>query len=94
MPEPLIVTGIISTSSGENRDFIMSLGADEHIDYRAQKFEIKTPRFENLPVRELGGCPAPDRIRPNRGQDRCHSVRKLCPNRATNREIGPPDKTR
>lgn len=30
---------IIATSSAENRDFIMSLGADEHIDYRQQKFE-------------------------------------------------------
>jgi len=30
---------VISTSSGKNRDFIMSLGADEHIDYREQKFE-------------------------------------------------------
>lgn len=30
---------VIATSSGKNRDFIMSLGADEHIDYREQKFE-------------------------------------------------------
>ena len=30
---------VISTSSAKNRDFIMSLGADEHIDYRTQKFE-------------------------------------------------------
>jgi NADPH:quinone reductase-like Zn-dependent oxidoreductase len=30
---------VISTSSAKNRDFIMSLGADEHIDYREQKFE-------------------------------------------------------
>ena len=30
---------VIATSSGRNRDFIMSLGADEHIDYREQKFE-------------------------------------------------------
>ena len=30
---------VISTSSAKNRDFVMSLGADEHIDYRAQKFE-------------------------------------------------------
>ncbi|MBT8448210.1 MAG: NADP-dependent oxidoreductase, partial [Gammaproteobacteria bacterium] len=29
---------VISTSSAKNRDFIMSLGADEHIDYREQKF--------------------------------------------------------
>lgn len=30
---------VISTSSGKNRDFVMSLGADEHIDYREQKFD-------------------------------------------------------
>ncbi len=30
---------VISTSSAKNRDFILSLGADEHIDYRTQKFE-------------------------------------------------------
>ena len=30
---------VISTSSAKNRDFVMSLGADEHIDYRAQEFE-------------------------------------------------------
>jgi NADPH:quinone reductase-like Zn-dependent oxidoreductase len=30
---------VISTSTAKNRDFIMSLGADEHIDYRSQSFE-------------------------------------------------------
>lgn len=30
---------VVSTSTAKNRDFIMSLGADEHIDYREQKFE-------------------------------------------------------
>lgn len=30
---------VISTSSAKNRDFIMALGADEHIDYRSQAFE-------------------------------------------------------
>ncbi|MDA3933738.1 MAG: NADP-dependent oxidoreductase [Gammaproteobacteria bacterium] len=30
---------VIATSSAQNRDFIMTLGADEHIDYRAQRFE-------------------------------------------------------
>jgi len=30
---------VIATSSTKNRDFVMSLGADEHIDYRTQKFE-------------------------------------------------------
>ena len=30
---------VIVTSSAKNRDFVLSLGADEHIDYREQKFE-------------------------------------------------------
>lgn len=30
---------VITTCSATNRDFVMSLGADEHIDYREQKFE-------------------------------------------------------
>jgi NADPH:quinone reductase-like Zn-dependent oxidoreductase len=30
---------VISTSSGKNKDFVFSLGADEHIDYRSQVFE-------------------------------------------------------
>ncbi len=30
---------VISTSSAKNKDFVMSLGADEHIDYQAQAFE-------------------------------------------------------
>ncbi|VGO21627.1 NADP-dependent oxidoreductase [Pontiella sulfatireligans] len=30
---------VITTSSAKNRDFCMTLGADEHIDYREQKFE-------------------------------------------------------
>lgn len=30
---------VIGTSSAANRDFVLSLGADEHIDYRAQAFE-------------------------------------------------------
>ena len=30
---------VITTSSGKNRDFVLSLGADEHIDYGKQKFE-------------------------------------------------------
>lgn len=30
---------VISTSSAKNKEFVMSLGADEHIDYRTQKFE-------------------------------------------------------
>ena len=30
---------VVATSSATNRDFVMSLGADQHIDYRAQNFE-------------------------------------------------------
>jgi NADPH:quinone reductase-like Zn-dependent oxidoreductase len=30
---------VIGTSSAANRDFILGLGADEHIDYRSQRFE-------------------------------------------------------
>jgi NADPH:quinone reductase-like Zn-dependent oxidoreductase len=29
---------VITTSSAKNRDFILSLGADQHIDYTSQKF--------------------------------------------------------
>ncbi|MEM6642899.1 MAG: NADP-dependent oxidoreductase [Bacteroidota bacterium] len=29
----------ISTSSGSNRDFVLSLGANQHVDYRKEKFE-------------------------------------------------------
>ena len=30
---------VITTSSAKNKDFVMSLGADEHIDYRKQAFQ-------------------------------------------------------
>lgn len=30
---------VVATSSGKNRDFVMAQGADDHIDYREQKFE-------------------------------------------------------
>lgn len=30
---------VIGTSSAENKDFVLALGADEHIDYKNQKFE-------------------------------------------------------
>jgi len=29
---------VIATSSGKNRDFVLSLGADQHIDYTTEKF--------------------------------------------------------
>ncbi|RRB01211.1 NADP-dependent oxidoreductase [Larkinella rosea] len=32
-------TYVIGTSSAENRDFVLSLGADEHVDYKARPFE-------------------------------------------------------
>ncbi len=30
---------VITTSSAKNRDFVLSLGADEHVDYRETRFE-------------------------------------------------------
>lgn len=30
---------VIATSSAENKDFVLQLGADRHIDYKSQKFE-------------------------------------------------------
>ena len=30
---------VVATSSAKNRDFVLALGADEHIDYRQHKFE-------------------------------------------------------
>ncbi|WP_351060817.1 zinc-binding dehydrogenase, partial [Psychrobacter sp. TB20-MNA-CIBAN-0197] len=30
---------VISTSSADNKDFVLSLGADDHIDYETQDFE-------------------------------------------------------
>src|ERR1700735_5300744 len=30
---------VIATSAAENKDFVLSLGANEHIDYKAQRFE-------------------------------------------------------
>jgi NADPH:quinone reductase-like Zn-dependent oxidoreductase len=38
---------VTATSSGKNRDFVMSLGADKHIDYQTENFweEIKDVDF-------------------------------------------------
>jgi NADPH:quinone reductase-like Zn-dependent oxidoreductase len=30
---------VIGTSSGKNKDFVLSLGADQHIDYKTERFE-------------------------------------------------------
>ncbi|MDG1806205.1 NADP-dependent oxidoreductase [Flavicella sp.] len=30
---------VITTASAENKDYVLSIGADEHVDYRSQKFQ-------------------------------------------------------
>jgi NADPH:quinone reductase-like Zn-dependent oxidoreductase len=37
---------VIGTSSAGNKDFVMSLGADEHIDYKAKPFETVTRNLD------------------------------------------------
>jgi NADPH:quinone reductase-like Zn-dependent oxidoreductase len=37
---------VIGTSSATNRSFVLSLGADEHIDYRSSKFEDVSPMVD------------------------------------------------
>lgn len=37
---------VIATSSAANRDFVLGLGADEHIDYKAQPFETATGNID------------------------------------------------
>jgi NADPH:quinone reductase-like Zn-dependent oxidoreductase len=37
---------VIGTSSARNKDFILSLGADKHIDYRKEKFEEMTQNVD------------------------------------------------
>jgi NADPH:quinone reductase-like Zn-dependent oxidoreductase len=37
---------VIGTSSGANRDFVLSLGADQHIDYTTQRFEEVSPKVD------------------------------------------------
>lgn len=37
---------VIGTSSGKNKDFVLSLGADDHIDYQSQTFEESTSNLD------------------------------------------------
>lgn len=45
---------VIGTSSAANRDFVLSLGADEHIDYQTQQFE-EVVKDIDLVLDTLGG---------------------------------------
>lgn len=45
---------VIGTSSAANRDFVLSLGADEHIDYKAQPFETVVKDID-LVLDSMGG---------------------------------------
>lgn len=45
---------VIGTSSIENRDFVFSLGADEHIDYKAGMFEEVAPEVDMI-LDAIGG---------------------------------------
>ncbi len=54
---------VIGTSSAANKDFVLSLGADEHIDYAAQRFEDVVQDADIV----LDGMPTPDHV--NRSLD-------------------------
>ena len=45
---------VITTSSAKNENFVMSLGADEHIDYRSQAFEEVASNID-LVLDPMGG---------------------------------------
>ena len=45
---------VIATASGKNRDFVMSLGADEFVDHTAQRFEDREPAVD-LVIDTIGG---------------------------------------
>jgi NADPH:quinone reductase-like Zn-dependent oxidoreductase len=45
---------VIGTSSASNKDFILSLGADEHIDYKARPFETVVHNMD-LVLDTIGG---------------------------------------
>ncbi len=40
---------VIATSSAEKKDFLLSLGADEHIDYKEQRFEDHVADVDLVP---------------------------------------------
>jgi len=46
---------VIGTSSADNRDFVLSLGADEHIDYRKTKVEDMVSNLDFI-LDPLGGA--------------------------------------
>lgn len=45
---------VTGTSSAENRDFVLALGADEHIDYARQPFEEVAPEMDYI-LDAIGG---------------------------------------
>lgn len=45
---------VIGTSSAKNKDFVLSLGADEHIDYKTQQFET-VAREMDIVLDTIGG---------------------------------------
>jgi NADPH:quinone reductase-like Zn-dependent oxidoreductase len=45
---------VIGTSSAENKDFVLSIGADEHIDYKSVKFENVSPMVDVV-LETIGG---------------------------------------
>jgi NADPH:quinone reductase-like Zn-dependent oxidoreductase len=45
---------VIGTSSAENREFVLSIGADEHIDYKSVKFEYVCPMVDVV-LETIGG---------------------------------------
>jgi NADPH:quinone reductase-like Zn-dependent oxidoreductase len=52
---------VIGTASGENLEFVRGLGADEVVDYRAQRFEDVA--LEINVVFDTGGGPATEGFR-------------------------------
>jgi NADPH:quinone reductase-like Zn-dependent oxidoreductase len=45
---------VIGTSSAENKNFVMDLGADQHIDYKKQPFEEVAPMVDKI-LDPIGG---------------------------------------